>query len=201
MELSIAPVLRHTRSVRLGACARVLCRSVSAALLLLLALAAPAGAQVGFDRPGGDYASFAVRVGDPAICAARCDRDPRCRAWSFSYPTSTVSTAICWLKSQVPPWRPNPCCVSGVKGAGVMSPRNPGVEFSIDRVGGDYHNAEVPVDSAGRTCSAACEADPRCRAWTYSRPGYYGGRAALCFLKDRVTLPRHDPCCISGVVR
>jgi hypothetical protein len=53
----------------------------------------------------------------------------------------------------------------------------------------------------GRTCDAICRTDTHCRAWTYSRPGYYGGRAAGCFLKDRVTLPRHDPCCISGVVR
>src|SRR5262249_22085901 len=112
MELS--PVLHHMRSVRLGAYAHALWRPAGTALLLLLALAAPAGAQVGFDRPGGDYSSFAVRVGDPAICASRCDRDPRCRAWSFSYPTGTVSTAMCWLKGQVPPWRPNPCCVSGV---------------------------------------------------------------------------------------
>jgi hypothetical protein len=169
--------------------------------VLLLALAAPAGAQVGFDRPGGDYANFAVRSGDPAACASRCERDPRCRSWSFSYPTGGVPNGICWLKSQVTPWRPNPCCVSGVKGAGVIGPRNPAVEFSIDRVGGDYRNLEVPADTMGRTCDAICRTDTRCRAWTYSRPGYYGGRAAGCFLKDRVTLPRHDPCCISGVVR
>jgi PAN domain len=201
MELSIAPAFQHMRRVRLGLDAHARCRLVGTALLLLLTLIAPADAQVGFDRPGGDYASFGVRVGDPAICASRCDRDARCRAWSFSYPTGTGPTAICWLKSQVPPWRPNPCCVSGVKGAGVMGPRNPGIEFSIDRVGGDYRNAEVPTDPVGRTCGAACEADARCRAWTYSRPGYYGGHGARCFLKDRVTLPRHDPCCISGVVR
>src|SRR5947209_5442744 len=92
-------------------------RRLGGALVLLLALAAPASAQVSFDRPGGDYTNFAVRSGDPAACASRCERDPRCRAW------------------------------------------------------------------------------------TYSRPGYYGGPAARCFFKDRVTLPRHDPCCISGVVR
>ncbi|TMJ28818.1 MAG: apple domain-containing protein [Alphaproteobacteria bacterium] len=176
-------------------------RRLGGALVLLLALAAPASAQVSFDRPGGDYTNFAVRSGDPAACASRCERDPRCRAWSFSYPTGGVPNAICWLKSQVAPWRPNPCCVSGVKGAGVTEPRNPAIEFSIDRVGGDYRNIEVPSDAMGRTCDAVCRTDGRCRAWTYSRPGYYGGPAARCFFKDRVTLPRHDPCCISGVVR
>lgn len=176
-------------------------RRLGAAFVLLLALAAPAGAQVGFDRPGGDYANFAVRSGDPAACASRCERDPRCRTWSFSYPTGGVPNAVCWLKSQVAPWRPNPCCVSGVKGAGVTEPRNPAIEFSIDRVGGDYRSIEVPSDPMGRTCDAVCRTDGRCRAWTYSRPGYYGGPAARCFFKDRVTLPRRDPCCISGVVR
>jgi PAN domain len=176
-------------------------RSFTGALLLLLALAAPAAGQASFDRPGGDYTNFPVRSGDPAACASRCERDPRCRAWSFSYPTGAVPNAVCWLKSQVTPWRPNPCCVSGVKGADVTGPHNPGIEFSIDRVGGDYRNVEVPGDPMGRTCDAICRTDARCRAWTYSRPGYYGGHAARCFLKDRVTLPRHEPCCISGVVR
>ncbi len=176
-------------------------RRLRGAFTLLLAFAAPASAQVGFDRPGGDYTNFVVRSGDPAVCAARCERDPRCRTWSFSYPTGGVPNGICWLKSQVTPWRPNPCCVSGVKGAGVAEPRNPAIEFSIDRVSGDYRNVEVPSDPLGRTCDAICRTDGHCRAWTYSRPGYYGGHAARCFLKDHVTLPRHDPCCISGVVR
>jgi PAN domain len=176
-------------------------RRLGRALLLLLALAAPAHAQVGFDRPGGDYANFVVRFGDPAVCAARCDRDARCRAWSFSYPTSIAGNGICWLKAQVTPWRPNPCCVSGIKGAGVTGPRNPAIEFAIDRVGGDYRALDVASDPIGRTCGAACEAEGRCRAWTYSRPGYHGEHAPRCFLKDHVTLPRRDPCCISGVVR
>src|SRR5919109_1134648 len=60
-------------------------RGLGGAFVLLLALAAPADAQVGFDRPGGDYANFVVGFGDPALCASRCDRDARCRAWSFSY--------------------------------------------------------------------------------------------------------------------
>jgi PAN domain-containing protein len=191
----------HRRRANLSAVfVQTLCR-LCTLWVLLIGLVMPAVAQVGFDRPGGDYTNFAVRFGDPAACAARCDRDPRCRAWSFSYPTGATPNAVCWLKSEVTPWRPNPCCVSGVKGADVVGPRNPAIEVSIDRVGGDYRNVEVPPDPVGRTCGAACQSDARCRAWTYSRPGYYGGHAARCFLKDRVTLPRHDPCCISGVVR
>ena len=44
------------------------------------------------------------------------------------------------------------------------------------------------------------EAEQRCRAWTYVRPGYIGA-AAVCYLKERVTRPVRKPCCISGAVR
>ena len=51
-----------------------------------------------------------------------------------------------------------------------------------------------------RSARQACEAEQRCRAWTYVRPGYLGP-SARCFLKERVTTPRRKPCCVSGVVR
>jgi hypothetical protein len=92
------------------------------------------------------------------------------------------------------------CCVSGVRGAGVIEPRRGPLEFSIDRIGGDYRGFDTPPDPAGAACTAACQDDKRCRAWTYKRPGY-GSAAAHCYLKDRITRPRQVPCCISGVVR
>jgi hypothetical protein len=156
--------------------------------------------QAGFDRPGGDYANFVVKSGDPGLCAARCERDGRCRAWSFSYPSAAGSRAVCWLKNQVTPRVEKPCCISGVKGAGVAEAQRGPLEFSIDRVGGDYKNFEIPSDPTGKSCAAACEADNRCRAWTYLRPGY-GSTAARCYLKERVTPPHRRPCCLSGVVR
>jgi hypothetical protein len=162
-------------------------------------LATPAPAQWGFDRPGGDYANAVVKSGDPAACATRCERDARCQSWSFSYPTAT-RPAVCWLKSQVPARVEHACCVSGVKGAALMEPRNDGLEFSIDRTGGDYRNFEVPADPHGKPCAEACQADNRCRAFTYVRPGYIGP-VARCYLKSRITPPRRRPCCISGVVR
>ena len=63
---------------------------LAGAIALLLG-AMPALAQTGFDRPGGDYSNFAVRSGDPAACAARCEREGRCRAWSFSYPRTAAT--------------------------------------------------------------------------------------------------------------
>jgi len=170
---------------------------------LMIALAvfgATAQAQVGFDRAGGDYASLPMRSGDPAQCATRCERDPRCRAWAFSYPLTESANAICWLKSKVVPRFAAPCCVSGVRGTGVIEPKGGPNEFGVDRNGGDYRQFELPADSSGKSCAAACEAEEGCRAWTYVRPGYVGP-SAVCYLKNRITRPLHKPCCVSGVVR
>ncbi len=167
---------------------------------ICVAMSAPAHAQSGYDRPGGDYSAFPLRSGDPAACAARCEREGRCRAWSFAYPGFVTPSAMCFLKSQVKPRVENECCVSGVKGAAVLEKKSDTVEFSMDRTGGDYRNLEVGTDPAGATCEAACKSEDRCRAWTYVRPGYLG-TSARCFLKERITRPRHKPCCVSGVVR
>jgi hypothetical protein len=159
-----------------------------------------ASAQVGYDRPGGDYTSFVVKSGDPAACATTCEHDARCRAWAFSYPVTEHADAMCWLKSEVTKRIARTCCISGVRGAGVTEPRTGATEFSIDRLGGDYRNVELAADPTGAACKSACEAEGRCRAWTYVRPGYVGP-TAHCLLKDRITPPRRKPCCISGVVR
>jgi hypothetical protein len=161
---------------------------------------APTAAQSGYDRPGGDYASAPVVNGDPAVCATRCERDKSCRSWSFSYPSAAGEPAMCWLKREVMQSVRSSCCVSGVRGAGVIEPRLGELEYSIDRVGGDYRSLEIPPEQRGKPCAAACQADTRCRAWTYRRPGY-GTAAARCYLKDAIKPPRHRPCCISGVVR
>jgi len=165
------------------------------------ALAAqPAFAQANFDRPGSDYQSSAVASGDPADCALVCERDRRCRAWSFNYPTDTTTGALCWLKNSVPARIPDNCCVSGVRGAGVVEPRNGAIETSIDRFGGDYRNFELKTEENDEFCKAACVADNKCRAWTYARPAYVG-KDAHCFLKKEIKPPRRKPGFISGVVR
>ena len=170
-------------------------------MLALTTAARPAQAQANFDRPGGDYLRSAVASGDPADCALLCERDRRCRSWTFSYPTDVADGAACWLKSSVPARTQDNCCVSGVRGAGVVEPKNDKIETSIDRFGGDYRNFDMKGGSSGDDeCKAACTADNNCRAWTYARPGYVGP-AARCYLKDKITRPRRKPCCMSGVVR
>jgi hypothetical protein len=160
----------------------------------------PARADIGFDRPGGDYDKFVVKSGDPDECSSRCERDARCRAWSFSYPRTTQVEAVCWLKNRVTPRAQSPCCVSGVRGASVNGPVTKDIEFGIDRAGGDYKSFDTQPDNSGAACAAACKGEQQCRAWTYVRPGYQGA-AAHCYLKAKVTIPRHKPCCLSGVIR
>jgi hypothetical protein len=92
------------------------------------------------------------------------------------------------------------CCVTGVRGAGVVERVGGGVESSIDRVGGDYKSFEVKNDEGDEACRAACTADNKCRAWTYARPGYVG-KEAHCFLKKDIKPPRHKAGYMSGVVR
>ena len=172
-------------------------------LVLLAGLcvpSAPAHAQHGYDRPGGDYATVTIRTGDPANCALRCERDSRCRAWTFSYPRTDRVAATCWLKNRVTTRVESECCISGVRGASIVEPEIDDIERGIDRYGGDYRNFETKPHPEGEPCAKACEADGRCRAWTYARPGYIGP-TARCFLKDTVKRPRRRPCCISGVVR
>jgi hypothetical protein len=173
---------------------------VMLAFLAAAAYARPALAQANFDRPGGDYLSAPVTSGDPAECALVCERDRRCRAWTFSYPTDLANRAVCWLKSNVPARVQSDCCVTGVRGAGVVERRNETTETSIDRFGGDYKSFDLKSSDGDDACKAACAADNKCRAWTYARPGY-AGKEAHCFLKKDIKPPRRKAGFISGVVR
>ena len=110
--------------------------------------------------------------GDPADCALVCERDRRCRAWSFNYPSDVISGAVCWLKNNVPARVQNNCCVSGVRGAGVVEPRNDTIETSIDRFGGDYRNFELKG-----AATATMPARPPAPPTTNAAPGPMPGRA------------------------
>jgi hypothetical protein len=174
--------------------------SATLAGLAVLSAAPQAAAQTNFDRPGGDYTSVPLPSGDPADCALLCERDRRCRAWSFNYPTDPAVGAVCWLKNSVPARVPDSCCVSGVRGGGVVEPRTGAVETSIDRAGGDYRSFEIRKGEDDEACKAACTADNKCRAWTFVRAGYLG-KEAHCFLKKDIKPPRRRAGFISGVVR
>ncbi len=113
--------------------------------------ATPAQAQTNFDRPGGDYLAFGLTVRR----SGRMRADLRARQ-EDAVPELQLSerqfeNAVCWLKDKVPPRVESCCCVSGVRGAGVIEPRTGPVETSTDRFGGDYRSFEIKNDDKAGT--------------------------------------------------
>jgi hypothetical protein len=67
------------------------------------------------NRYGEDYKDFDLPSPDPALCAAACMGEARCKAWTYVKPGVQGDSARCWLKDKVPPPTPDENCVSGVK--------------------------------------------------------------------------------------
>lgn len=70
-------------------------------------------------------------------------------------------------------------------------------EHDTDRAGSDFLGFDLESPDIAQ-CQAACQADVRCRAWTYVRPGFQGAKARCC-LKEAVPSPSAAACCVSGV--
>lgn len=71
------------------------------------------------------------------------------------------------------------------------------LELNSNRPGQDYRDFDLPQANP-ESCRDACSQDPRCRAFTYVKPGIQG-EYARCWLKDSVPPAEHAPCCASGV--
>ena len=63
-------------------------------------------------------------------------------------------------------------------------------EQSVDFPGHNYRN--TPSQEADE-CRSTCEAENRCRAWTYDM------FTRSCWLKDAASKRVHNTCCISGI--
>jgi hypothetical protein len=68
-------------------------------------------------------------------------------------------------------------------------------EENVNRPGHTYAKYEVDSPEA---CDRACDNEKRCVAWTYVRPGVED-EDARCNLKDHISAPVKDSCCISAV--
>ncbi len=66
------------------------------------------------DLPGQDYNKFMMK-GDYGECARACDKDPKCRAFTWVKPGVKGVDAACCLKSGVPVATQDPNCISGVR--------------------------------------------------------------------------------------
>ncbi|EYF04455.1 PAN domain-containing protein [Chondromyces apiculatus] len=57
---------------------------------------------VGYDRPGGDYAVFNLSRGWEVDCAYACSQDAACQSFTYAPPGFHGPSAVCILKSSVP---------------------------------------------------------------------------------------------------
>ena len=67
----------------------------------------------------------------------------------------------------------------------------------MNRNGSDIQNMDLPAPDPA-LCSAECDRNEQCRAWTYVKPGIQGENAR-CWLKNPVPEATPDDCCTSGV--
>lgn len=138
------------------------------------------------DRPGADFLNRSTATAD--MCAELCQGDNRCRAFTYYQ-------GKCWLKDGVPEPRPLVGAVSGVIPSGFRPTAPPAqraiqIERDTDRPGADFHSRET---SNADMCTALCQGDNRCRAFTF-----YQGR---CYLKDSQPPSNPLPGAVSGVLR
>ena len=71
------------------------------------------------------------------------------------------------------------------------------IEGDTDRPGNNYRNFDLEQPDVD-FCLQACQNDPRCKAFTYVKPGLQGQKAR-CWLKDAVPEAKPSAGCISGV--
>jgi hypothetical protein len=71
------------------------------------------------------------------------------------------------------------------------------LEQDVNRLGSDYKSIDLPSPDP-ELCRTACDEDPKCKAFTYVKPGLQGP-SAKCWLKDPVAVARAEGCCVSGV--
>jgi hypothetical protein len=194
-DAGVSQMVNVTKSVGLLT-ALVLAESLSAAPPTPMLL------EPGINRPGQDYRNFTLPKPDPGLCLAACDKEERCRAFTYVKPGLQGPSARCWLKHGIPASNQDECCVSGVKAPPKVAAATGTVSFgalekNTNRGGFDFHSFNL-AHADPSLCQAECAKNPRCKAFTYVKPGLQGA-SARCWLKHSVPPPDSHTCCVSGV--
>ena len=71
------------------------------------------------------------------------------------------------------------------------------MEYDTDRPGGDL-GPPTAVKADPQNCRILCQANERCVAWTYVRPGIQADDA-MCWLKNQLPPPTKNSCCVSAI--
>jgi hypothetical protein len=74
------------------------------------------------NRYGNDYRNIIMDIPDPELCRSECEKDPKCRAFTYVKPGVQGPKARCWLKDRVPAPSANSSCISGVKTEQLAEP-------------------------------------------------------------------------------
>ena len=94
------------------------------------------------ERAGSDYRNFALAAPGYKMCLQACEKDDRCKAWTYAQPGLQGPAARCWLKNLIPNRRASTCCISGYKKV-VAKPDEPerpvsaGVTQPSPQIGGE----------------------------------------------------------------
>jgi len=138
----------------------------------------------GYDLPGMPLRKISL-----SDCQRACASDQRCQAFTYNNKHSA-----CFLKSSGERVFRNPQADAGYKA--VLEPRlrlsEMGILEGTDIPGGDYSELK---DVGFGACSDACEANDRCRAFTYH------GKSKRCWLKSQASPPVSSKRMISGIKR
>lgn len=123
-------------------------------------------------RFGATYARFEPI--DVSACAQACAGDARCLAWTVVAAGLQGPRAICELKAAPAPASASPCCVSGLKGAGLAprlpvepepQPQPPSLATALLRAApleaASVSGAAPPVSATSATRQAAPASRPR----------------------------------------
>ncbi len=74
------------------------------------------------------------------------------------------------------------------------------MEPDTDRPWNDFRHF-IPAAADPALCQQACQADTRCKAWTYVKPNTVQGPGPNCYLKSPAPVASHNTCCVSGIGR
>jgi hypothetical protein len=160
------------------------------------------------DFPGGNLNSFELKAGESCqACIEACRNDPDCIAYTYVKPGVQRKNAVCWLKSEILDSVVNTDCISGLKQ--VMKNNYIWIPlvlptYTVTKVenqnipGGNYRSFELMQGTTFNACIDSCLNDPKCKAYTYVKPGVQK-KNAVCWLKSSASYPEVDSTCISGV--
>jgi hypothetical protein len=88
---------------------------ISSLFLILMISGISPCQEINKDRPGLPLIDFDLPAADYNLCRDKCDKNPRCRAYTYVKPGVQGIHARCWLKNGVPAQVDNANCISGVK--------------------------------------------------------------------------------------